>query len=142
MTAFVVCPTCGQPMPEQALQVGAKRHPIKEVLTRYDALFHARYGVRPDIGAKDATLAGQLISRHGEAEVMHRLEQFFVCDDPFFLTAGHTFPVFRSCWNKLLVLAAEPRVDYVSEVSKQNISNAEAALRLVASRQKTIAGDF
>lgn len=132
-----------RPRPIVAVEkVEPKRHPIKEVLKHYDVLFSARYGSRPDIGAKDAALAGQLIGKHGEDEVVRRLGQFFESDDPFFITAGHTFGVFRACWNKLIVLEAEPKIDYVSDISKQNLRNAEAAIRMLSGRQKAIGDGF
>jgi hypothetical protein len=106
-------PGGGAPAAVEDLAAGAGKWgpAMREVFTRYEALFMAAYeGARPQITrGKDPALVKQLLVRHGQARVLELLEVFFRSEDPFIRQAGHSLGVLSSCWNKLAAEARRPR---------------------------------
>jgi hypothetical protein len=99
---------------------------MREVFTRYEALFAAAYeGARPQITrGKDPALVKQLLVRHGQARVLELLEVFFRSEDPFIRQAGHSLGVLSSCWNKLAAEARRPRPGGGGAGDRRRISEA------------------
>ena len=101
-----------------------KPHPIKELLTAFDAEWQGRYKVAyvRTAAVQEAALAKGLLATQSLAQLIVAFERYLRSNDEFFLKARHPFPLFCKTINQWLTEAppmSEPRTVQAQAVHQQ-----------------------
>lgn len=75
---------------------------VKTSLDRHHDLFLEKFGIKPVINGKQATLMARLEKSHGREKIFTLLDSFFQSTDKFIMDGGFTVEIFNSQINKLI----------------------------------------
>lgn len=105
-----------------------KDHPIRELLSHYDALYTARYGTRyPFNGGRDAKAMQGLREMYADDQIKALMDGYFAIEDDFIESTGHSLGAFRGCLPKVIQFLRGPKPK-VRAVSKDVVEPMQAWL--------------
>jgi len=123
-------------------------HPIKALLSLYDAAYQQKFGVRaPIVGGRDAKLAQGLLELYGVEQLEDWLGVFFRLHDPFIQASGYGFNIFACCIGKCITAKPPPKaqpeppadvIEMAKSIARRQTEEAEEGQRQLHAREQEL----